>query len=638
MTDIGDWLRGLGLDRYAAAFRDAELDVATLAELTEDDLRELGLPLGPRKQVLKAIAVLREPPRETPVPAPAALPAAPATEAERRQLTVMFVDLAGSTALSARLDPEEMQGIIRAYQNAVAGEIARVEGHVAKFMGDGVLAYFGWPRAHEDEAERAARAGLAIAAAVARLAGGGVPLACRVGIATGLVVVGDLIGEGAAQERAVVGDTPNLAARLQEAARPGQVVVAEATRRLLGGAFETADLGPLALKGLAEPAAAFRVTAERALESRFAARAAADPQGPDAPMIGRNAELGMMRDRWAAACAGQGQLVLLSGEAGIGKSRIAQGLIDAIPDAHARIVWQCSPYHAETTLHPAVQQVARAAGFAPGDDEAARRARLDALMARDGVGGEAAALIAALMGLGAPPPMSPAQARARTLDALIGWLEAMARRGPVLWVLEDAHWIDPTTLELLDLALERIARARVLALVTARPTFQHGFGGHPIVTRLSLNRLGHEAVAAIVARITAGKSLPPALMEEIAARTDGVPLYVEEMTKAVLESGALRETADAWALDGPLDRLAIPTSLHDSLMARLDRLQPVKEVAQTAAVIGRAFDHATLAALSPLPEAALAEALDRLVAAELVFRRGAAPEASYLFKHELVRD
>jgi class 3 adenylate cyclase len=634
--DIGRWLRDLGLDRYAGAFQEAEIDAVTLPELTEDDLRELGLPLGPRKQVLKAIAALRVAPEAARL-SPAS-PSVQAHEAERRQLTVMFVDLVGSTALSARLDPEDMQTVIRAYQNAVADEIARVEGHVAKFMGDGVLAYFGWPHAHEDEAERAARAGLAIAAKVATLTGGGAPMACRIGIATGLVVVGELIGEGSAQERAVVGDTPNLAARLQEVARSGQVVVAEATRRLLGGAFETRDLGQLSLKGLSDPAPAFLVTAERAMESRFAARSAADPQLPEAPMIGRDAELGVMRDRWTAACAGQGQVVFLSGEAGIGKSRVVQGLIAAAPQAHAQIVWQCSPYHAETTLHPAIRQIARAAGFALGEDEAVRAGRLEALLARDGVSGAPAMLVAVLMGLAPPLPMSAAQARARTLDALILWLESMARRGPVLWVLEDAHWIDPTTLELVDLALERIAQARVLALVTARPTFQHGFGGHPIVTRLSLNRLGREAVQTIVGRITGGKPLPKVLLEEIAARTDGVPLYVEEMTKAMLESGVLRETAEAWVLDGALDRLAIPTSLHDSLMARLDRLQPVKEVAQTAAVIGRAFDHATLASLSPLPEAELGQALDRLVAAELVFRRGLAPDASYLFKHALVRD
>jgi class 3 adenylate cyclase len=637
--DVEAWLTDLGLGRYIAAFREAEIEAATLFDLNEDDLREIGLPLGPRKLVLKAIARLNE--TDAPPPSPSSVNLAfspgpaPLPEAERRQLTVMFVDLVGSTAVSARLDPEDMGAVIRAYQNAVAGEIARVEGHVAKFMGDGVLAYFGWPRAHEDEAERAARAGLAIVAAVARLEIGGAPLACRVGVATGLVVVGDLIGEGAAREEAVVGDTPNLAARLQAAAQPGQVVIAEATRRLLGGAFDLTDLGRMALKGFAEPVAAFAVTGECAVESRYAARAAADPR---APLVGRDAELAVMRDCWVEACAGRGQLVLLTGEAGIGKSRIAQGLVDTVTDAHARIVWQCSPYHAETTLHPAIQHFSRAAGFTPTDDTPARRDRLDALMARDGVDAEAAATIAALLGLKAQPQATPSQARARTLAALIGWLETLARSGPVLWMLEDAHWIDPTTLELADLAIERIAQTRVLALVTARPSFRHDFGGHPIVTRLSLNRLRREAVEAIVARITGGKALPSALMEEIASRTDGVPLYVEEMTKAVLESGALRETETAWRVATPLARLAIPTSLQDTLMARLDRLQSMKKVAQTAAVIGRTFDLATLAAISPLPAPALAAAIERLVAAELVFPRDDTAGKWYRFKHALVRD
>jgi class 3 adenylate cyclase/predicted ATPase len=578
-----------------------------------------------------------------PEAAPPSTPQQRQSDAERRQLTVMFVDLVGSTALSSKLDPEEMREVIRAYQNAVAGEITRFEGHVAKFMGDGVLAYFGWPRAHEDEAERAVRAGLAITAAIGQLSNpAGEALAARVGIATGLVVVGDLVGEGAAQEQAVVGETPNLAARLQGTAAPGQVVIADATRRLLGAGFELDDLGEHELKGISEPVPAFAVTGERPVESRFAARAGIASM---TPIVGREQELALLRERWHQAKAGEGQMVLLGGEAGIGKSRITEALIQELQDEpHTRIRYQCSPYHGDSALWPVIQQLGHAAGFVTGEPPEARLDKLEALLAL-GVDAphSAATLLAVLLGIDGEVrygrlDLTPQLRRSRTLQALIDQLIGLAARQPVLLVLEDAHWIDPTTLEMVESALDQVAGARVLLLVTARPTFSHGFGGHPIVTRLVLNRLGRAQTAAIMQRIAGGKPLPEPLVDEIVARTDGVPLYVEEMTKAVLESGFLRETEDAYLLDGPLSRLAIPTSLHDSLMARLDRLHPVKEVAQTAAVIGRGFDHATIAALSPLPEAELAEAMRRLVDAELVFRRGSPPDATYLFKHALVRD
>ncbi|MFO1070319.1 MAG: adenylate/guanylate cyclase domain-containing protein [Geminicoccaceae bacterium] len=636
--DLGKWLTDHGLAHVAATFEANGIGADLLADLTDADLRELGLNLGDRKRLLKAIAARDAAPAE-PAPAPVA-PASPT--AERRQLNVMFVDLVGSTALSATLDPEAMSEVLRAYQNAVAGEIGRLEGHVAKFMGDGVLAYFGWPRAHEDEAERAVRAGLAVAAAIARLATpAGVPLQARVGIATGLVVVGDLIGEGSAQERVVVGDTPNLAARLQALAEPGEVVIADTTRQLLGDLFALRALGPQALKGLPGPVPAHVVTGERTVESRFAAR---QGQGV-APIVGRDQELALLLDRWRQAGGNEGQLVLLTGEAGIGKSRITEALVEAVAaEPHFLVRYQCSPYHADSALYPAIQQIAHAAGFAPEDGAGQRLDKLDALLRRAAdEPGEAAPLIAGLMGLDGTArygtlALTPQQRRSRTLAAMLDQLGGLAARRPVLWVVEDAHWIDPTTLELIELALDRVQASRVLVLVTTRPTFSPPFASHPVVTRLALNRLARAATQAIVARITQGKTLPEALIDEIAGRTDGVPLFVEEMTKAVLESGALRETAGAFLLDGPLSALAIPTSLHDSLMARLDRLHPVKEVAQTAAVIGRAFDHRTIAAMAAMPEAELGLAMGRLVEAELVFRRGQPPEATYLFKHALVRD
>jgi predicted ATPase/class 3 adenylate cyclase len=630
---VEDWLRGLGLERYVDAFRGSDIGPDVLPDLTDADLKDLGVSLGDRKRLLKAAQSLQEQghgpvsPGAGPEKREEALPVEPT--AERRQLTVMFADLVGSTALSTRLDPEEMREVLRAYQNAVAGEIARVDGHVAKLMGDGVLAYFGWPRAHEDDAERAVRAGLGIAEAIARLATpAGRPLAARVGIATGLVVVGDLLGEGAAREEAVVGETPNLAARLQEAAPPGSVVIAEGTRRLLGEVFELRPLGPTRLKGFATPVGGFRVLGEHPAGSRFEAR----QPGRPSPMVGRDQELALLLDRWRRAAAGEGQAVLLVGEAGIGKSRLVRAVLDAIAaDDHVALRYQCSPHHTGTPLWPVARQVAFAAGLTYADPDRSKLDKLVALLRRgaDDVA-EAVPLVAALLGIDPDtryptPELTPQQRRARTLAVLVGQLLGLARRrGPVLMVLEDAHWIDPTTLELLGQTLDRIAGARVLMLLTTRPDGQPALGGHPHVTRLTLNRLGRGPAEAIVAQLAGDRQMPPEVLREIAARTDGVPLFVEELTKAVLEGGAAPAP--------------VPASLHASLMARLDRVPGAKKVAQAAACIGREFAYPLLAAVSPVPEPALRAALDRLTAAELVFAQSEPPEASYSFKHALVRD
>lgn len=647
--DIDTWLDGIGLSQYADLFRSNDVDATLLHRLTADDLKELGVAsFGHRKKLLAAIEALNTAPTAppaTPVDVAASVAHATNTTTERRHLTVMFVDLVGSTALSAQLDPEDMGELIRAYQNTVAGEISRFEGHIAQFLGDGVLAYFGWPRAHEDDAERAVRSGLAVTAAASRLKATTAPAAqnlqTRIGIATGMVVVGDLIGEGSGQRHAVVGETPNFAARLQAVAEPGMVVIADSTRHLAGDLFVLRDLGPQRFKGMAEPAPAFAVLGECAIESRFVARHA----GEVTALVGRDQELALLVERWRQAGDGEGQVVLLSGEAGIGKSRITEAVIDAVRRApHYLLRDQCSPYHADSALYPVIQQLSHAAGFTEGDSTQHRLERLEALLATDTDDGTSAApLLATLLGIDATSrygasTLTPQQRRSRTLEALIDQLVGLAGHKPVLWVIEDAHWIDPTTLELIELALDRLRGARVLALITSRPTFVATFGSHPVVTRLALNRLGRAATQAIVSRITRGKRLPEALLDEIAAKTDGVPLFVEEITKAVIESGLLHEGEDAYHLDGPLNALAIPETLHDSLMARLDRLQPVKEVAQTAAVIGRSFDHRTLAALVDRPEHELAEAMRQLVDAELIFRRGTPPEATYLFKHALVRD
>lgn len=454
MDGIAQWLTRHGLGQYAETFTENDIDLDVLPDLTDDDLKELGLSLGHRKRLLKAAAPAPAEPASVTAPEPLS------PDAERRQLTVMFVDLVGSTALSGQLDPEDMRGVITSYQNTVAGVVTRFEGHVAKYMGDGVLCYFGWPHAHEDDAERAVRAGQAIMQAMAGMSSpGGRPLSARAGIATGLVVVGDLIGEGAAQENAVVGDTPNLAARIQGLAEPGQVAVADATRLLLGDMFELADLGGHALKGIDGETRAFAVIGERAVESRFEARSG----GSVAQMVGRDHELALMLERWQRTKATEGQLVLLTGEAGIGKSRITRAMIDAVSgEDHIRLNYQCSPYHIDSSLYPAIQHLTFAAGLKPGDSNDEKLDKLEAL-----VGREPAPLIAAMMGLDGdqrygPIDLAPQQQRARTLQALAGQLISLSEQKPVLMVFEDAHWIDATSLELLDLCLDQVASASTL--------------------------------------------------------------------------------------------------------------------------------------------------------------------------------
>jgi class 3 adenylate cyclase/predicted ATPase len=554
----------------------------------------------------------------------------------------MFCDLVGSTELSTRFDPEDLREVIRAYQNTVAGEIARFEGHVAKFMGDGVLAYFGWPRAHEDEAERAVRAGLAATEVVGRLtAPTNQALAARIGVATGLVVVGDLMGEGAAQEEAVIGETPNLAARLQAVANPGEVVIATSTRRLLGDLFDLADLGQHTLKGLVEPIRAWRVLGESTVEGRFEALHVSGLT----PLVGREEELGLLLGRWRQAKEGEGQVVLLSGEAGIGKSRIIQVLRERLADEpHTRLRYYCSPYHANSALYPVIGQLERAAGFQRDDPPELKLDKLEALLRQASSNmREAMPLFSALLSIptGARYPtldLTPQQRKPRSFNALLNQLEGLAGERPVLLVVEDAHWIDPTSSELFELVIDRIQDLSVLLVITFRPDLTPPWTGHAHVTSLTLNRLDRKQGSAMVDRVTGGKALPAEVLDQILAKSDGVPLFVEELTKAVLESGLLKERPDRYSMCGPMPPLAIPATLQDSLMARLDRLAPAKAIAQIGAVIGRQFSYELVAAVSPLHDAKLNEALVQLVDSELVFRRGALPGATYAFKHALVRD
>ncbi len=628
--DIGAWLDGLGLGRYGPAFRDAAIDAETLTELREEHLRELGLPLGHRVKLLRAIAQLRDaaatqaPPREQ--VAAQLDDAVPDAQAERRQLTVMFVDLAGSTELSCRLDAEDMREVIRSYQDAVAGEVARFGGHVGKFMGDGVLAYFGWPRVHEDSAERAVQAGLAIAAVVATLrAPDGHPLAARLGIATGVVVVGDLIGQGTSREEAVVGETPNLAARLQTTAPAGKVVVAARTRSLLGNRFQLAELGTVVLKGLPQPVPCWQVEADRTAITRFEAR-----QGVRlAPMVGRNQELALLLDRWARARAGEGQAVMVLGEAGIGKSRLAVALGSALAGQdHLVLRYQCSPQHKDSPLWPVAEQLRWSAGLARESDEQGKLASLEALLRRAGPDpGEALPLLADLLGIawnGPPVMLSAQEKRSRTLGALVDQLLGLARQKPVLLLFEDVHWIDPTTLDLAEQVLGAIGGVRVLALMTSRTDGQPALAGHPHLTRITLSRLDRDAAQAIVTGLAANRPLDDGVCRAILERAEGVPLFLEEVTRAMLDGDATAGT--------------IPGSLHDWLMARLDRSPAAHQVAQVAACIGREFGHNLLAAVAGLREPELARALNELIQAELVFRRGLPPDATYSFKHALLRD
>ena len=638
--DVSGWLRKLGLERYEQAFRENNVDLDILPKLTADDVKDLGVTLvGDRRKLLRAIAELNGVSKETATPSPEA-PAtvAPEETGERRQVTVMFSDLVGSTALSARMDPEDLREVISAYHKCIAEIVGRFGGFVAKYMGDGVLVYFGYPHAHEDDAERAIRAGLESVAAVAALKGP-VSLQTRVGIATGMVVVGDLIGSGAAQERGIIGETPNLAARLQGIAEPNRVAIAENTRRLLGNLFEFEDLGAQDLKGIAGPVRAWAALRPSSAEGRFEALHASGLT----ELVGRDEELDLLLRRWSRAKTGEGQTVLLSGEPGIGKSRLTASLTQrVVTEPHTLLRYFCSPQHTDSAFYPIIAQMERAAGFAHGDTSHAKLDKFEALLTRNLTPSHDVMLFAELLsmpndGRYSTLELTPQQRRQKTLEASITQIEAFSRSKPVLVIFEDVHWIDPTSLELLDRMVNRVRNLRALLIVTFRPDFDPPWLGRPCVTALTINRFGENEIVALVERVIGNKFLPPDVLQDIVERTDGIPLFIEEMTKAVLEAeseGATKPTSATV----PSPSLAVPASLHASLMARLDRLGPAKEVAQIGAAIGREFPHSLLAAVARKPEAELQSALDRLGSAGLLFRQGVSPHATYLFKHALVQD
>ena len=638
MSSVKEWLASLGLSEYADRFAEHQIDFSILRDLTDRDLKEeLGVvSLGDRRRLLRAIAHLAEAASAAPQLAPG-FEASRGDEAERRQVTVMFSDLVGSTALSAYMDPEDLREIISAYQQCAVEAVRRFDGFVARYMGDGVLVYFGYPQAHEDDAERAIRAGLELITAVTALKTRAF-LQTRVGMATGLVVVGELIGSGASQERGVVGETPNLAARLLGIAEPNTVVICNSTRRLLGNLFELEDLGPRVIKGIDRPTRAWAVLQASSVASRFEAL---HPMGLTA-LVGRKEELELLQRCWFKATGNEGQVVLLSGEAGIGKSRLTTAFLEFLADeGHVRLRYFCSPQHTDSALYPIVGQMERAAGLTRVDPPQTKLDKLDSVLKQTSTSAQDAALFAEMLSLpndGRYPTLelTPHQRRQRTLEALVLQGEALARSCPVLMVFEDAHWADPTSLELFGRVVDWVRTRSVLLIVTFRPDFEPGWAGKHVMP-LSLTRLAPREVGVIIDHIVGNNPLPANTRQDIIERTDGIPLFVEEMTKAVLEAESEGEGQRAAALV-PSRASAVPATLHASLMARLDRLGPAKELAQVGAAIGREFSHFLLTAVVRKPEMELQTALDRLIGAGLLLQQGGAPSATYLFKHALVRD
>jgi TOMM system kinase/cyclase fusion protein len=653
-------LRRRGRLTYGALKRQFQLDDAYLEDLKAELIEGQRLAVDEDGRVLvwtgdastPSESVASPPPQQeellaaphTRVASPAA---APLPDAERRQLTVLFCDLVDSTVLARQLDPEDLRAVVRAYQDTCAKVIARFEGHIAQYLGDGLLVYFGYPWAHEDDAQRAVRAGLGMVEALGQLnthlrQERGVELAVRLGIHTGLVVVGE-VGGGTRQEQLALGETPNLAARLQGLAVPNTVVISAATLPLLGGFFACQSLGASLLKGFAQPLEVYHVLSESMARSRLEAIGSTSLT----PLVGREQEAALLLARWAQVKDGFGQVVLLSGEAGIGKSRLVQVLQEHV--ASEPPAWltpcQCSPYYRNTALYPMIDLLERVAlHFEREESSQHKLSKLEGFLVQYGLPlAETVPLFAALLSLPlgadyAPLTGSPAQQKQQTLHALLTMLLRIAAQQPVLFVMEDLHWVDPTTLELLSLLVDQGPTARILVLLTFRPDFPLPWTGRSHLTQMALHRLPRQQVAEMTDRVAHGKALPPEVVEQIVAKTDGVPLFVEELTKMVLESGLLQEREGRYELTGPLPPLAIPTTLHDSLMARLDRLATVKSLAQLGATLGRAFSYALLQAVSPWDEDTVRRGLSQLVAAEFLYQQGLPPQATYRFKHALIQD
>lgn len=650
VRNVAIWLEQLGLGQYATVFADNAIDYDILSELTDDDLERMGVLLGHRKRILREINAMTKAP--TPVTRgamhagavmdspPVSPDLGPIRQAERRHLTVLFCDLVASTTIAAKLDPEDFSDVITKFQGACAQVITSFDGYTARFLGDGILAYFGYPRAQEDDAGRAVRAALNLLEAINKLTlPSGEPLRARIGIATGLVIIDTLTG-GAVSEQAAIGETPNLAARLQSVAEPNSIVIAESTFKLVHKQFVCQQEPTRELKGIDIPVRMWSVVSEAPVESRFGSSHAESLT----PFVGRLDEIELLVKLWERSKRRDGQVVLISGEAGIGKSRLIEALHQAVSsEPHIEIRYQCSPYHTNSPLRPVINQIELSAGFERDDNPQIRLAKLEKLINRSGATSSDFALFADLLSIpGATrhnvADMTPRRSKELTINALIRGLLRLSEGKPLLLLVEDAHWIDPTTLELLDRLTHEIHSSAVFVLVTARPDFIAPWGDHPNAATIRLNRLSREHCAALLRNMTEGKELPIEVHEHIVSKTDGIPLFVEELTRTVLESGIMAEQDDRFTMAGRLPELAIPATLQDSLMSRLDRLGPSREIAQIGAALGRSFPHQLIAAVAPGSPAALRSALDQLTTADLIHRRGEPPDATYIFRHALVQD
>jgi predicted ATPase/class 3 adenylate cyclase len=684
---VRDWLESLGLGKYSRAFCDNDIGRDVLVRLQKDDLEKMGVSLGDRLRFMNAIhiegrlaelgivpdgrlrlmrAISAEaggdpgssmslfadrasmPTRfaDTPTGATAS------NDAERRPLTVMFCDLADSTALSTRLDPEDLQDVIRSYQETCTGLIQEYEGFVAKYMGDGILIYFGYPKSLERNAERAVHSALNIVAAMGELnqtlgCDKGVEIAVRIGIATGIVMVGEIVGEGMAQERTVIGEAPNMAARLQGVAGRNGIVIGALTRELLGDAFLYEDLGSHELKGISGLIPAWGVTGLRDETVQEADRDDDRESAVVPVLVGRDEEVGLLRRAWQSTKKeGRGQVVTLTGEAGIGKSALIDGLkADVRVQGLPQLTMHCSPYHTNSALYPVIEHFKRLARWQPEDDVPARLAKLENMLGRHTQPlAESVPLMASLLSLVVPEDrypvlaLTPQQQKQQTQDMITGITMEVAESRPFLQIWEDLHWADPSTLELIGLLIEQTPTASLLMVLTARPEFVPPWPARSHITPITLNRLERPHAEALIARIGGAKPLPEEVVDHIATKTDGVPLYVEELTKTILASDILRDAGDFFELTGPLSSLSIPDTLQDSLMARLDRLPEVRELAQLGSVLGREFAYEMISGLATASDSELQSGLGQLVDAELLYQRGRPPRAKYIFKHALVQD
>ena len=644
MTDISTWLVQHHLEKYAEVFVAHEITADILASLTESDIDRLNLPTGARRRLIVAIRALT-PPTYPPQPIPSNSRIADAQtgtirDSDRRQLTVLFCDLVGSTELTHQLDPEQMRDLMQDYYKSCREVVARYDGHIAQYWGDGLMVYFGWPSAQEGDAERCVRAALELVGAVNSISATPT-LSVRIGVATGTVVVGQPTADEGAQTELAVGETPNMASRLQGLARPNEVVIASSTRQLLGEIFELIDLGERSLKGIVRNVRAWQVRDVRKTLGRFDSIHAGEIL---TPIVGRKNEITSLLNLWEKACRGEGQVILVSGEPGIGKSRLARKIREQIGDGkHAVIRYQCSQYHLDSSLHPVTEQFEYAAGFGRDDTPGQKLDKLAAIILGDqDERAEAINLIGALFSLPSSSfdrtEFSPQKQKDRTLKVLIAQLKRRCEQKPILVIFEDAQWIDPTSQELVDALIPQIKDIPVLMIVTFRPEYSPGWANESHISKLPLNRLERSEVTQLVSNVTAGKRLPHELLEKIVARTDGVPLFVEELTKSVLESGLLTEAGEQYSLQNPELPLEIPVSLRESLLARLDRLSPVKSIIEIGACIGREFSFDLLVRVSSLHISELEEGLRVLTSAGLIYSRGATRHPVYAFKHALIQD